>query len=111
MKGMNCKCGFSTVSLKNKCPRCGRMMKSAEWPDEGKVLSFTPLQAIPEGLENPYNLALVALEEKGPKIPCWTSGTLKENDEVTVSDWQGKYICALKTDLKFELKQDTSNPD
>jgi uncharacterized OB-fold protein len=111
MKGMKCKCGFATVSQKAKCPRCGKMMKPSEWPDEGRVLSFTPLQAVPEGLENPYNLVLVAIDEKGPKLACWTSGKLKVNDEVTVTDWEGKYICAPKTELKSELKQDLSEPD
>jgi len=111
MNGMKCKCGFATFSQKSKCPRCGKMMKPTQWPDEGKVLSFTPLQAIPEGLENPYNLALVAIEDKGPKIACWTSGKLKENDEVSVIDWNGKFICAPKTELKFELTEDSSKPD
>jgi uncharacterized OB-fold protein len=77
-------------------------MKPAEWPDEGKVLSFTRLQAIPEGLSDPYNLALVSIE-RGPKVVCWTSGTLKENDEVLIVEQKGKYLCTPKTELSFEL--------
>jgi len=107
---MKCRCGFATVSKKLKCPRCGRLMTSSEWPDEGKVLSFTELQAIPEGFENPYNLVLVELAGKGPKIVCWTSGTLRENDRVTVADWSGKYICSPKLDLKLQVDQ-PSEPD
>ena len=107
MKGMKCRCGFASVSEKTRCPRCGRQMEEAEWPDQGKVLSFTPLHAIPEGLDDPYNLVLVEIAEKGPKIVCWTSGKLKEEDEVSVADWNGKLICTPKTELEFKLKEDT----
>lgn len=110
MKGKKCKCGFATVSDKLKCPRCGKLMTSSEWPDEGRVLSFTELHAIPEGFENPYNLVLVEIAEKGPKIVCWTSGTLRENETVIVTDWSGKYICAPKTGLRLDL-QPGSKPD
>ena len=77
-------------------------MKPATWPNEGKVLSFTRLQAIPQGLEDPYNLALVNIT-KGPKIICWTSKTLKEEDTVTIQERDGRYFCALKTALDFKL--------
>ncbi len=109
MKGMKCRCGYASVSEKTRCPRCGRQMKAAEWPDQGKVLSFTPLQAIPEGLENPYNLVLVELDEKGPKVVCWTSGRLKEPEEVVVTELNGKLICAPKTKLKFVLGEETKS--
>ncbi len=99
MKGMKCRCGFATVSEKAKCPRCGRIMKPAEWPDEAKVLSFSELHVVPEGTEDPYNLVLVEIGKKGPKIPCWTSGKMKENDEVTIIDRDGKYFCTPRTEL------------
>lgn len=102
MKGMKCRCGFATISEKRTCPRCGKRMKSAEWPDEGNVLSFTRLQAIPEGLPDPYNLALVAIP-KGPKLVCWTSGTLRENDPVNIIEQKGKFLCSLKSALTFKL--------
>ena len=79
-------------------------MKPAEWPDEGKVLSFTRLQAIPEGLPDPYNLALVAVP-KGLKLVCWTSGTLRENEPVTIVEQKGRYICSPKTELDFKLDE------
>lgn len=104
MKGSKCRCGFATVSDRRVCPRCGKVMKTAEWPDEGKVLSFTRLQAIPEGLTDPYNLALVAVK-KGPKLVCWTSGTLRENDEVNITEIKGKLLCAPKSDLTFHLEK------
>lgn len=77
-------------------------MKPATWPNEGKVLSFTRLQAVPEGFEDPYNMALVSIP-KGPKIVCWTSKTLKEDDDVAIQERDGRYFCALKTDLSFKL--------
>jgi len=85
-------------------------MKPAEWPDEGKVLSFTKLQAMPEGLSDPYNLALVAVE-KGPKLVCWTSGTLKENEEVQIMEILGKYICTPKVDFTLQLEKPGSELD
>jgi uncharacterized OB-fold protein len=102
MKGMKCKCGFATISDKRICPRCGKRMKPEEWKDEGKVVSFTRLQAVPEGLQDPYNLALVAVP-KGPKLVCWTSGMLKENDPVTIVEQKGKYLCSLRTAPGFKL--------
>jgi len=78
-------------------------MKPEEWPDEGKVLSFTRLQAIPEGLQDPYNMALVGVED-GPKLVCWTSGTLKEKDEVSISEVSGKYICSPKIEPDSKLR-------
>jgi uncharacterized OB-fold protein len=78
-------------------------MKPSEWPNEGKVLSFTRLQAIPEGLKDPYNLALVAIEN-GPKLICWTSGTLKENDLVTIVEQKGNMFCGPKGEPTSELK-------
>lgn len=104
MKGSKCKCGFATVADRRVCPRCGKRMKPDEWPDEGKVLSFTRLQAIPEGLQDPYNLALVSIED-GPKIVCWTSGTLKADDEVAVTEAKGKLLCSLKPALDFKLEE------
>jgi len=109
MRGMKCKCGFSTVSSRKVCPKCGRMMAEAEWPDEGRVLSFTRLQALPEGLKEPHNLALVGIE-KGPKLVCWTKSTLNENDEVAIADVSGKYFCNL-VDLTFKLEAKGSKLD
>ncbi len=70
-------------------------MKLEEWPDEGKVLSFTRLQAVPEGLQDPHDMALVQVE-KGPKLVCWTNRALKEDDEVRVIELGGKYMCKPK---------------
>ena len=105
MKGMRCRCGFATVSTKMKCPRCGKLMKSAEWADEGRVLSFTSLHAIPEGSQQPHDLVLVQLHKKGPKIVCWSSSKLKEGDIVSVTDIHGRYFCQPAKKLKPGVKR------
>ncbi len=73
-------------------------MKPAEWPDEGTVLSFARVEVVPVGLTQPFNLTLVAVAEKGPKVICWATGVLKVGDEVTITDDNGKYICNPKLD-------------
>ena len=105
MKGLKCSCGFATVSDRPRCPRCGKLMKPAEWPDEGKVLSFTRLQAVPEGFEDPYNLALIGVN-KGPKVVCWTSGVLHEDEPVTIQERNGRYFCSPPTELDFKIDAD-----
>lgn len=101
MKGSKCRCGFATLSDRRLCPRCEKRMKPDEWPDEGKVLSFIRLQATPEGFQEPQNMALVQIED-GPKVVCWTSGSLKEDDEVSLSEVEGRYICAPKAKSKTD---------
>lgn len=105
MKGSKCKCGFATVSAKRICPRCGKQMKPAEWPDSGRVLSFTRLQVIPEGFTEPLNMALVGVR-KGPKLVCWTSGILKVDDEVTITEKNGKLLCGPSADPSVKLDKD-----
>lgn len=100
MKGMKCRCGFASISQKTKCPRCGNQMKPSEWPDEGRVLSFTALRAVPEGLDSAYDLALVEVDRKGPKIVCWTSEKLKEEAKVSVADLDGRLFCSAKKTLR-----------
>ncbi|MGQ9587404.1 MAG: hypothetical protein ACUVT7_03355 [Thermoplasmata archaeon] len=80
-------------------------MRQSEWPDEGKVLSFSRLQVIPEGFKTPHNLALVEIP-RGPKLVCWTPGLLRVDDCVTVTEQNGKYLCSPKTDLSFKLDKD-----
>ncbi len=95
-KGSECKCGYMTVAKKMRCPKCGKQMRPADWADKGKVLSFTHLDTVPEGLTDLYNLALVEIE-KGPKMACWTSYTLKEDDIVLIVQQNGKYLCSPNT--------------
>lgn len=107
MKGSKCKCGFATTSIRTKCPRCGREMRTSEWQEKGKVLSFVELQVTPQGFDNPCDMALVEIEENGPKIICWTTDKLEDDEEVVVSEFKGKYQCSPKA----EFKERTSKPD
>lgn len=84
-------------------------MEEAEWPDEGSVLSFTRLQAMPEGLKEPHDLALVGID-KGPKLVCWTTATLKEADRVAITEVNGKFLCE-PVDLDLRLNEDGSKLD
>ena len=68
-------------------------MQAFDWSDKGKVLSFVELQVTPQGLASPYNTALVEIVEDGPKVICWTADTLKVDDEVVISESNGKYLC------------------
>ncbi len=92
MKGCKCRCGLATVGERLRCPRCGKPMRPAEWPDHGKVLSFAMLQVVPEGLDERYNLALVGVP-RGPKVVCWTRIVLREDELVRISDRDGMFFC------------------
>jgi uncharacterized OB-fold protein len=81
-------------------------MRAKEWLDEGHVLSFERLQVIPEGLAEPYNMALVEIE-RGPKLVCWTSKTLEVDDPVKVIEQGGKYFCSRKEELGFKLEEES----
>jgi len=107
MKGSKCKCGFATTSIRTKCPRCGKEMKAFEWQEKGKVLSFVELQVVPKGFESPHSMALVEIEDDGPKIICWTAETLKDDEEVVVNGSNGKYTCSPRS----KPKEQTSKPD
>jgi uncharacterized OB-fold protein len=80
-------------------------MKPSEWPDEGKVLSFTELHTIPEGSVDPYNLALVGLH-KGPKVVCWASGILSVEDKVAIQERNGRYFCEMRTEADLKTDAD-----
>jgi uncharacterized OB-fold protein len=84
-------------------------MEEAEWPDEGQVLSFTPLKAIPEGLKDPHNLALVGIS-KGPKLVCWTTSELNDADRVAIAEVSGKFFCS-PVDLGLKLEGADSELD
>ena len=107
MKGSKCKCGYATASIITRCPRCGKEMKTSEWEEKGKVLSFVELQVIPLGFESPHNMALVEIDDNGPKIICWTTDTLECDKEVAVNEVNGKYMCSPKP----EPKEPPSKPD
>jgi uncharacterized OB-fold protein len=82
-------------------------MKAYEWKDRGKVLSFVKLQVIPQGFESLYDMALVEIGDDGPKVICWTADALKVDEEVVLSEHNGKYLCSPES----ETKNQASKPD
>ena len=94
MRGTKCKCGFSTVAEDARCPRCGKKTQKADWPDTGKVLSFAELKVEPEGFEDLADLAVVHIDDEGPKICCWATELLKPGDSVKIIEKDdGRYRC------------------
>lgn len=93
MKGKKCKCGYSTLSKKPRCPRCGKVSSDAEWKDAGKVLSAAKLRKIPDGFNVPMTLTVVEVDGKGPKVTCWSEDELAPGDPVVVVDMGGAYLC------------------
>lgn len=91
MKGAKCRCGFASSAVRTRCPRCHKIMRKAEWPNRGKVLSFTTLSVVPNGFDMPMNLVMVAVE-KGPKITGWSKAQLGVGDEVEISEHDGQYL-------------------
>jgi uncharacterized OB-fold protein len=77
------------------CPRCGKRMKAAEWPAEGRVLSFVKLGIDLDGHKRPMNLLLVGVQ-KGPKIVCWTDLTPAIDETVLICPSEDSYYCFPK---------------
>lgn len=72
-------------------------MHATAWPAEGTVVSFTRLAVVPEGFAGPYNLVLVQLGKRGPKLLCWTQQeALAIGDEVLLEEDDGRYRCTVK---------------
>jgi len=107
MKGSKCRCGFATTSTRTRCPRCGKEMKVSQWEEKGKVLSLVELRAAPQGMNGSFSMALVEIDDEGPKIICWTTDTLKDDDEVVVTESNGKYMCSAAA----VPKEQGSKPD
>lgn len=96
MRGSKCRCGYVTTSDKVTCPRCGKHMVHCDWPDEGIVVSFSKLDAVPEGLNEKFHMALVAVAGKGPKVICWSPEDMSVGDRVAISEENKKYFCNPK---------------
>jgi len=92
INGSECRCGFRTISIRPSCPICGKMMVQKEFPDEGRVLSYTRLQVPPEGFNVPLDLAMIEIQE-GPKLVCWTESELEIGQMVEVYLDQNMFKC------------------
>ncbi|MBE0518787.1 MAG: hypothetical protein IH630_06140 [Thermoplasmata archaeon] len=94
LKGSKCRCGFAVNTVSIKCPKCGKNMKSAEWADEGTIISCVEVGFSPEGEHGPMNIALVQVAGRGPKVICWTDACFSTGDAVTISEpAKQRYLC------------------
>ena len=93
MRGLKCRCGFATTADRMRCPRCGKHMRTAYWPNRGRVLAFIKLDVIPSGQEFPMDLLMLEVKD-GPKFICWTDTPFSTGDEVTFVQLGNSYICS-----------------
>lgn len=99
MKGRKCKCGFTTLAERPRCPRCGKITSEAEWEDVGKVLSSSKLNTAPEGFKAPMNLLLIEVGGKGPKLACWSEEDFAVGETVSLVDMgRGTFTCDKRTE-------------
>jgi len=92
MKGSFCKCGYKTISQKDACPSCGRLMEKCEFSDSGRVLALIKSDMIPEKHATPMHLVMVGITE-GPMIICWTNSNISKDQIVKVSHQDGLMRC------------------
>ena len=105
MKGRKCRCGFTTLAGRPRCPRCGKVTAEAEWKDSGRVLSCPKLEAAPEGVKAPMTLVLVGVDGKGPKVACWSEEDMEVGDAVSLVDMGGGvYTCAKVAPAAGQVK-------
>ncbi len=102
LKGLKCMdCGTITVPPKATCEECSSVnLEVTSLSGEGTVKTFTVIRVAPEGLEAPYVVVLVELEE-GP----WLMGNLDgvEPDQAGM-DLIGKQVTLghrLITQMKY----------
>ena len=91
-----CKCGRAFVPVRIKCPMCGGLTETKEIGNDGTVLTFTTVQAVPDGFTAPLHLAVVLLSN-GAKLLCESRcNPMMIGRKVAVLQENDKFIC---TDL------------
>lgn len=97
IEGSECKCGKKLVPYRNVCPSCGKKMSKTEFKDNGTVLTYTTLYAVPEGFEGPIHLAMIGLDE-GANLICGYEGKeeLSIGNQVKVKKKGELHICELE---------------
>ena len=103
MKGHVCKCGFKTTAKRQRCPRCGKLLKPSYWPNQGTVLAYVKLGVVPAKHDFPADLLLVEIKN-GPKIVCWTDTAFSVGDDVTFVQLGDACICSPRYDIKEVLE-------
>lgn len=61
-------CGYAVALPRPRCPRCRGELEPAEFGPGGAVWSSTVVHLPVAGMEPPYGLAYVDLDEEGPRI-------------------------------------------
>lgn len=110
MKGSICRCGFATTATRPRCPRCGKRMKSAYWPNQGTVSAFVRIGVTAEGHEFPTNLLMVQVPD-GPKIACLTDTAFSVGDSVTFVQLDEGYICSPTCDIEDLVSAEKASED
>ncbi|HUV61884.1 MAG TPA: hypothetical protein VMW71_06945 [Thermoplasmata archaeon] len=106
MRGLKCRCGFATTANRVRCPRCGKHMKVAYWPNQAHVIAYIRLGLTPEGHEFPMDLLMLEVTD-GPKFVCWTDTKLSEGEEVTFVQIENTYICSIKHPIDSVADKDS----
>jgi len=82
--GLKCEsCGETTFPPQGTCRSCGgHRLETAEMKGKGTIRTFTVIRVPPEGMEPPYIIAMVELDEGS-----WATGRLvgKNPDEADLS--------------------------
>lgn len=88
-----CRCGHYDIPTLDRCVHCGQPVRVVDLEARGRVLTWTILHHVPEGLPRPLRLFLVELANgmkmlcRGPEA-CETMG-----QTVRVREEQGIFHC------------------
>ena len=74
----SCKCGKVYIPPKERCLECNGETKPIEIDDSGELLTFTVLQATPEGFTAPLILGLIRLDGSKEKTDIRSTKLLCE---------------------------------
>ena len=83
IEGYRCRnCGHKQIDIINFCPVCHKSnLEKVEFAKEGKVITYTIQQVVPEQFMNevPYAWTIVELDD-GPKVTGWIPFISKSSD-------------------------------
>ena len=103
IRGVTCGgCTHKSVTALAVCPKCGGSdLRSAEFPNEGTVVSYTILAVPPEVFldEAPYAFVIVQLQD-GPRCTGWMP-SVKRPEEIQIGD-RVRFVKTYKPGMVFE---------
>jgi len=75
LAGARCEaCGYAVAFPRPRCPRCRGELAPAEFGPGGTVWASTVVHVPVPGVEPPYGLAYVDLDDDGPRVLVHTGG-------------------------------------